>query len=227
MKLLDRIPFQLALEALMTQVHVEPGSEDAARLAHLLDLALAAARPKAVFKVGYVEARGTETVTINGVTFTSRVLRRNLDTIERVFFYIITCGRELDSVPVERGDFVQEFWRDAIKGNALAAAGAYLRDHLDRHYAVKKISSMAPGSGEIETWPIEQQRLLFSMFGDTERLMGVRLTDSFLMVPNKTVSGLFFPTQVDFVTCRLCSREKCAGRRAAYDRDFAQTYSIG
>ena len=37
--------------------------------------------------------------------------------------------------------------------------------------------------------------------------IGVTLTDTFLMLPNKTVSGIFYPTEVDFVTCQLCHRD--------------------
>jgi hypothetical protein len=75
---------------------------------------------------------------------------------------------------------------------------------------------MNPGSGDRNVWPIAQQRPLFSLFGDAEALIGVRLTDSFLMVPNKTVSGLFFPTEVPFESCQLCTRPDCPRRRARY-----------
>ena len=39
-------------------------------------------------------------------------------------------------------------------------------------------------------WPIEEQQPLFRLLGDTERAVGVRLTDSMLMVPTKSVSGI-------------------------------------
>jgi hypothetical protein len=45
----------------------------------------------------------------------------------------------------------------------------------------------------------------------------VTLTDSFLMVPTKSVSGIVFPTEVSFESCRLCPRSDCPGRRAKYD----------
>jgi hypothetical protein len=46
----------------------------------------------------------------------------------------------------------------------------------------------------------------------------VELTDSFLMIPNKTVSGIYFPTERDFRTCQVCHREKCPNRRAPFDQ---------
>jgi hypothetical protein len=36
------------------------------------------------------------------------------------------------------------------------------------------------------------------------------------MIPTKTVSGLLFPTEVDFDTCSLCQKENCKGRRSPY-----------
>jgi hypothetical protein len=77
---------------------------------------------------------------------------------------------------------------------------------------------MNPGSGDANVWPIEQQKELFSLFGDVENLIGVRLTDSFLMVPNKSVSGICFPTEINFQSCQLCHRMNCNGRKAPFDR---------
>ncbi|MBC8461851.1 MAG: hypothetical protein H8D67_28105 [Deltaproteobacteria bacterium] len=47
---------------------------------------------------------------------------------------------------------------------------------------------------------IEQQKELFSIFGNVEDLIGVKLTDSYLMIPNKSVSrlNLFTPNLLVF-----------------------------
>jgi hypothetical protein len=65
-------------------------------------------------------------------------------------------------------------------------------------------------------WPIEQQRSLFALFGDVEALIGVALTESYLMLPTKSVSGVYFETDQSFISCQLCTREACPGRRAKY-----------
>ncbi len=86
---------------------------------------------------------------------------------------------------------------------------------------------MAPGAGAGDDWPITQQKELFSLFGGREKveeLIGVRLTDSFLMVPIKSVSGIFFPTEIRFESCQICPREQCIGRRAAYDPEVVKKY---
>jgi len=43
------------------------------------------------------------------------------------------------------------------------------------------------------------------------------------MIPNKSVSGLFFPTEVPFESCMVCRRPHCPGRKAPYDPDFLAT----
>jgi hypothetical protein len=53
--------------------------------------------------------------------------------------------------------------------------------------------------------------------GDVAGAIGVWLSDSLLMVPAKSVSGVRFPTEESFESCQLCSRENCPGRRASYD----------
>jgi hypothetical protein len=86
------------------------------------------------------------------------------------------------------------------------------------------MSRMAPGSGAANVWPLTQQKALFSIFGDVEDMIGVKLTDRYLMVPIKSVSGIFFLHENPFVSCMLCPRENCVGRRAPYDRELERKY---
>jgi hypothetical protein len=149
--------------------------------------------------------------------FVSKVLRANLDEVERVFPYVATCGPELDTISIASDDIFGQFCRDTLKEMALHAAMSHLVEHLKEAYSLETLVSMNPGSGDIRVWPIEQQRELFAFFGDLPESIGVVLTDSCLMVPNKSVSGLFYPSEDGFQSCQLCHREKCPGRRAPFD----------
>jgi hypothetical protein len=79
---------------------------------------------------------------------------------------------------------------------------------------------MNPGS--LAEWPIGEQKLLFGLLGKVEELIGVQLTDSFLMLPIKTVSGIRFPKEGTYENCQLCPRQKCPGRKARYDEGLYQ-----
>jgi hypothetical protein len=217
---LTEIPFELDIEALMKSAHIEAGTEDESEFADLLNRARAAAKPKALYEESFIDAKGSETVTIDGITFTSQTLRKNLDTVERVFPFITTCGHEVDQITLPEGDFLMEFWLDTIKSVLLGFARDYLNHHLTRKYALGKTATMHPGSGDLNVWLIQQQKELFALLGDVKALIGVELTDSFLMTPNKTVSGIRYPTEVDFRSCQLCHRENCPSRIVPFDRNL-------
>ena len=99
-----------------------------------------------------------------------------------------------------------------------------LRDHLKQIYALEKTAFMAPGS--LPNWPIGQQKPLFKLLGDVKSSIGVELTESLLMLPAKSVSGIYFPTETSFFSCQLCPRERCDSRKAKYNEKLAQEYGI-
>lgn len=224
MEVLDNIPFELNFDALLSRLHLEKESNYTKEVQRLVEAVEPIITPKALYEVAYIQDKGYDTVTIGGVTFTSRVLRVNLDQVERVFPYVATCGKEIDEIKFASDDFLNRFFLDTIKQMALDASMGYLNDYLKREYALGKMSGMSPGAAAADVWPIEQQKQLFSVFGNVEDLIDVKLTDSGLMIPTKSVSGIFFPTEIPFESCQLCPREKCPGRRAPYDKNLETRY---
>ena len=218
--LIDKISFKVDVEALMERLRVRPGSADSRDFAALVVEAEAIARPKAIFGAGRVEERNPEEVVIAGERFSSRVLRVNLDRAEQVYPFVSTCGMELQEWGEAQDDMIWSFWAEAIKEEALRAAMVEFQEVLRAQFQVGHLSTMSPGS--LENWPISQQQPLFHLLGNP---VEVHLTDSLLMIPTKSVSGIVFPTEADFESCKLCPRQNCAGRRAPYDETlFAREY---
>ena len=215
--ILDSIPFSVNLEILAQMLHVEKG-DAYDELAELLDKARQIGKPKARYRTVFIESRGDDFVVIEGITFKSRVLQVNFENIHRVFPFVATCGAELHEWAYSLDDDLHRYWAEGIMGLALLNAIGALDNHIKEQYGLKKISHMAPGS--LEDWPIEEQVPLFKLLGDTKSAVGVELTDSFLMTPTKTVSGIRFPTEVDYENCMLCPQKDCPGRRAKYDKDM-------
>jgi hypothetical protein len=218
MEVLDKIPVLLDETALLKQLHINPGADQEEELRGLVDLAVAVGKPKAAFLVSFVEGREGDTVKIDGISFTSRMLSRNLASVDRLFPLVVTCGREMDEAFPAKGDLLKKYWWDLIKTHLLGAAGRYLNDHLHRTFRLGKTAIMRPGSGDASVWPIEQQRGLFALLGNVEQAIGVQLTESFLMIPDKTTSGLLFPTEVDFRSCEVCHRDNCPSRQAPFNQ---------
>jgi hypothetical protein len=196
-------------------LHIQEDSEDAKRLEELIRDAEDIARLKVLYKTAYIDEKGEESVTIEGIRFTSRVLRVNLDPVYRVFPYVLTCGRELEDWANKLADFLERFWADKIMEAALASATRAFDAHFKENCPVGLTASMNPGS--LEDWPITEQKSLFALLGDDFQKTGVELTESFLMLPVKSVSGIRFPTESNYENCQLCPRENCPGRRSPYD----------
>jgi hypothetical protein len=215
---LDDIPFRIDLGLLMKKLHVREGHTYTDDVKRLADEAQAIARPKALYKVAYIESRDDKAVVIDGITMNSRVLRVNLEQAHRVFPYVVTCGMELQEWADSIDDVLRRYWAETINEMALRVAIQVLDKHLAERYRPGRTSAMSPGS--LGEWPIQAQRPLFALLGDPKEAIGVRLTDSLLMIPTKSVSGIRFPTEESFESCQLCPRENCLGRRAPYDKDL-------
>ena len=221
--ILDNIPVNLGREKIIEILQLDhSGKQIVEMVQELIDVVMSTARPKALYKVSYVDNKNGDTLDIDGIKFSSRVLCANLNKVERVFPYIATCGTELDGVPSPSEDVLRDFCLDTIQTVVLGIAINYLADYLKQKYILGQMSHMNPGS--LEDWPITQQRELFSLFGDVEGLIGVRLTQDYVIRPLKSSSGIYFPTEIRFESCQLCPRENCIGRRAPYDSNLVRKY---
>ncbi len=217
MQIFDDIPFALDKASLTERMCLAPGTEDARALEGLVAKAVQIARPKAAYRECYVERKRGDTVTVEGVTFTSRTLRIHLENADRVFPFVATCGREVDGVVFEKGEFLEAFWWEEIKTDLLTCARRHLKKTLADRYRLAKTAAMSPGSGDLDIWPIEQQARLFSLLGDVNAAIGVQLSHTFMMAPVKSLSGIRFPTEKDFRSCQVCRRQDCPSRRAPFD----------
>ena len=213
---LNSIPFQIDLEQLAKQLRIKEGSNHLEKLRGLAEQARTAGKPKAAYRMAYIEERTDDQVKVNGIVLSSRVLRVNLDKAHRVFPFVATCGRELEDWSQGITDILEKYWADTIKEMAVRQAVRYLNEFLLDHFQPGKLSRMNPGS--LPDWPLSEQKPLFSILGEAVGDIGVHLTDHCLMLPIKSVSGIWFPTEESFESCRLCPREGCPGRRAAYDQ---------
>lgn len=216
--ILEDIRFEPDLERLKKKLRVRDGGRSADRFARLVEAAEAIARPRALYGVAYIESKGDDSVVIDGVEFESRVLRVNLEETHRVFPYLATGGIELHEWAAAQEDTLQRYYADAIAEAALRSAQSALQQHLKERYRLGGTSTMSPGS--LADWPIQAQRPLFALFDGAEARIEVRLKDSLLMVPSKSVSGIRFPTEQTFASCQLCPRADCPSRQAPYDPEL-------
>ena len=216
--ILDEIPLDIPYGEVRRQLHMKKDERwDAVK--ELAQSAQAYMKPQALYRVCYIDEKNSPSITIQGIRFTSKILVKNLMELERVFPYVVTIGKEFGEYLDAEGDMLKNFYLDVIANVVLGTARRYLEKYLQKRYGLTGMSFMSPGS--LADWPVDQQRPLFALFGNGETPIGVSLNDSCLMLPAKSVSGIYFPTEVHFSNCQLCDREKCPGRKAAYDPKVA------
>ena len=190
------------------------GNEDLEdEIMEMMDEADAVAAPCALFGVCPVGENGT----VNGVDTHSSLVAEKLAGKGRCFPYIVTCGKELEAWSKKyASDFLLGFWADEIKKKFLLQGFLAFKEHLKECYHISgHMAVLNPGS--LESWPISGQAELFAMLGGrefVEQTVGVTYSDTFLMFPAKSMSGISFESEVFYENCQHCPLTDCPGRRA-------------
>ena len=222
MEIINNIPVNLEAGEIARHLRIRPERAGSSHIEELVKLANSLVSLRAVYDISYVGAKDAQSVEVAGVVFRSGVLRHNLESAQKVFPYIITIGAELEKRASSLGDLLKQYYLEEIANFVLGQGADLLTKRLQDRWGFPLLSNMSPGS--LEDWPITEQGPLFSLFGDTEKTIGVRLTDHFLMLPRKSISGILFPSEEGFTACQLCPRETCPSRRALYDEGLAAEY---
>lgn len=163
------------------------------------------------------DARGT--LTIGGTELSvGRVIGRQLRGSEAFALFVATAGAEFEELQFrlkDDDDMVRTFIADAF-GSVVAEHTAdvmeqYLQDGIAAR-GWRHTNRFSPGYCG---WHVSEQQRLFPLFG-VDRPCGVRLTDSSLMVPIKSVSGVIglggSVRKLEY-SCGLCDYKDCYKRR--------------
>lgn len=135
MEVLDKVPFDLELEDVLQKLRLRQRNEGVVEtVRELIEMARPVARPKALYEISPVDSKNGDLLHINGVKFTSRVLRINLDCVDRVFPYVATCGREIDAISFPPDQLMKTYFMDQIKEMVMRSALNYLHLYLTERY---------------------------------------------------------------------------------------------
>jgi hypothetical protein len=223
MKLITNIPVKLETEAVIESLRLSVNSPHIRKkIEDLIDSITPIMKPKALYTESKVEYNTGNTISLDGKLFTSKVLGRNLENDEKCYPYIVTAGQELEEIELIMGQSIMLL--DLVKNVVVGNAFRYTKELIAEKYCVQHITEMSPG--HLFDWPLSQQRVLFNLFGSEVDKIGVRLTENLLMMPPKTVSGIFFSSESGFQSCQICAQQRCMGRKTEYDPNIAKEYGI-
>lgn len=145
---------------------------------------------------------------------TGRVIAAQLRKSERYVAFVATVGTGyfnwMEQVE-KRQDMVQTYVSDCIGSQIVESVADYMELQLQSVLDVdnlKRTNRFSPGYCG---WLVKEQPELFSLFPE-ERPCGIELTDSCLMLPVKSVSGIIgVGENVRYMpyTCHLCDMKMC------------------
>lgn len=142
-----------------------------------------------------------------------KVIYNQLKNAEQVALFQCTSGEAITEYArkeAEKGDSIRSYIADVIGSVAVEVAMDQMQDSLE---AVMKESGLritnrySPGYCN---WDVSEQKLLFSFF--PENFVGIRLSESSLMHPIKSVSGIIgigAKVKKNKYSCGICEMKNC------------------
>lgn len=158
-----------------------------------------------------------KTLHVEGVTFNIKpIIYRQIKEAEEAALFICTAGPvvgEKSRNSMKSGDLLRGYVYDVIGSEVVEAAADMMQEELRKEVAdrgMKITNRFSPGYCG---WDVAEQHKLFSFFKDN--FSGITLTESALMNPVKSVSGIIgIGKNVKYASyqCHLCDDKNCIYR---------------
>ena len=177
--------------------------------------------PKAIFKDYEIEKiEGDSVYFKSGNIFNGPNISKILKGSKIAIIFICTLGITTDQVIAAisaSGDTLATIIMDSITTELLGVLGENISKIIKKDGLKEKgwASTCQYSPGQYK-WTIEEQKEIFEMVNGKK--IGVLLNKSYLMVPFKSISGVYGFGPIDMidktrVACDLCPRQNCIGRR--------------
>lgn len=186
-----------------------------------VDMAKDLARPKAVllkkalrsFDNGCMQLAG-------GIEFSGRTLSSCMNGADHVYVFLVTIGPSVEaeaSSLMRSGESLAGYLLDRAGSFAVESLADTLGSRILKEDGRKGKSASMPFSPGYCDWPIEEQIKLDKILGFSR--IGVRLTESCMMAPRKSISGLIAIGPAKLFSkarpkCGICTMKNCGYRRA-------------
>jgi hypothetical protein len=218
MEIVDKIPVELDTKELIRTQKLGRVGED--EVEALVEKARQLIEPKAIYTLLEVaDVHNDEVQLKGGNSFKSIVLADKVKKGQTVAVYVVTIGSKLEknASEVAKSSILQSFILEKIADSAISKARDYVKGLVEEKLG-GRVSSFGPGTGTGKLFDIKQQEILFQIL-DPVKNIGVQLSPSYLMIPRKSVSGVFALIEVEYVTCQYCPK-KCDGRKKGFIGEY-------
>lgn len=154
---------------------------------------------------------------LSGETFhLGRIVTAALEKSARIALFIGTCGKEVENYSrqlMKAGQTLEGYIVDLIGSEIAENIAEYIHNEVEKDMAgvgLKITNRYSPGYCK---WPVSDQQQLFRLLGENN--CDVILTDSSLMLPVKSVSGIIgIGQEVENAgySCSICDADFCLYR---------------
>lgn len=160
-------------------------------------------------------------ILLGNVTFNvHKVIFQQIKKSNSVAIFVCTAGKKITDKSKEfmkNGDLLKGYVYDLFGSIVVECAMDLIQDSLQKkmnNYGLKITNRYSPGYCG---WEVVEQKKLFSLL--PERFCGIELTDSCLMQPTKSVSGVIGigdSVKLNQYKCNICDSSNCLYKNLQY-----------
>jgi hypothetical protein len=175
--------------------------------------------PKAIFVKKAIRSLDNGRIKLaGGMEFSGKALSSCMKNAHHVYVFLVTIGSPLENEAsrlMENDDSLSGYLLDRVGSFVVESMADVLGARILKEDGEKDKSASMPFSPGYCDWHIEEQVKLDKIL-DFSRI-GVHLTESCMMAPRKSISGLIgIGAKLSFKTrpkCGICTMENCGYRR--------------
>lgn len=171
--------------------------------------------PRAIYNLKEIISFSGESILLEGgVNFnTVKIGSYLVKCCDQVAVFLLTIGRDLEKEVdklMGQGNFLSALTLDAIGSEAVDTAANYLKELIKKSHGGTEITPyFSPGCGD---WKLSDQGSIFNLLNSLK--LGMELTERYMMIPRKSISGIFGLGKPDRVAkepipCQSCSTKDC------------------
>ena len=115
-------------------------------------------------------------------------------------------------------DLLDKYLLGEVAYLAYVRAMQALSEDTERVLGIERYVQLCPGS--VYDWSVSDVKDIFALMDGLYQKLNVRVLDSGMIEPIKSVSGIFYATEEEFASCAICPRANCDNRVMEYDEEL-------
>jgi hypothetical protein len=193
----------------------------------ILEEMLVVAEQKSSIQAGFVLfdnisiSKKKRQISLNGIDFdTGIIITSAMDDIKSAVLFVGTAGPEIENYSkqlMKEGQLVEGYIMDVIGSEVVETALDYCQDIIESELKNKGLNITNRYSPGYCGWHVSEQHKLFSLL--PENFCNIKLKESALMIPIKSVSGIIGIGK-DIIkqdyACDICDQENCVYRKGSF-----------